>query len=114
MILILDHAARSRFNTLPSRPTRDRALEQAYLQYKSSGTRDAVVNKRFPRLPGYQQYSILEITKFVLSHRLQLDNSSLVPVPASVPASGKRQVYVFPLLVLLLLLLLFLSTKSKN
>ena len=103
MILILDHAARSRFDGLPSRPTRDRALKQAYLQYKSSGTHNAVVNERFPRLPGYQQYSILEITEFVLSHRLQL-----------VPASGKRQVYVFPLLVLLFLLFLFLSTKSKN
>jgi hypothetical protein len=65
-ILILDRA--SVLYSSPSCPYRDRALEQAYSQYKSSGTHDEV-KEQFLLSP--QQYSISQFTQFVLSHRLR-------------------------------------------
>ena len=50
----------------PSRPTLDNALDQACSQYISSDTHNAV-KEQFLLPP--KQYSILQFTKFVLSHR---------------------------------------------
>ena len=45
----------------------DEALEKAYSRYKSSDTHDAVKNK----FSGpHSQYSLLDITEFILKHRL--------------------------------------------
>ena len=65
-ILILDHA--SLFYASPSRPTLEHALNQACSQYKSSDTHTAV-KEQFLLPP--EQYSLLQFTDFVLSHRLQ-------------------------------------------
>jgi hypothetical protein len=65
-IIILDRA--SLFFASPSRPSLNDALGQAYSQYKSSGTHNAV-KEQFPLCP--KQYSTLQFTEFVLRHRLQ-------------------------------------------
>jgi len=65
-ILILDCA--SLFYASPSRPTLDDALDQAFSQYKSSGTHNAV-KEQFSRPP--EQYSFSHFAEFVLSHRLR-------------------------------------------
>ena len=65
-VLILDHAAL--LYASPSRPVLDHALNQAYSRYESSGTHNAA-KEQFPLSP--KQYSILEFTEFVLSHRIQ-------------------------------------------
>ena len=64
-ILILDRA--SIFYASQSPPTLEGALDQAYSLYISSNTHNAV-KERFPLPP--QQYPILQLTEFVLSHRL--------------------------------------------
>ena len=66
MILILDCA--SLFYASRSRPTLEEALDQAYSQYKSSDTHNAV--KEQFSLP-IQEYSISQLEEFVLSHRLR-------------------------------------------
>jgi len=65
-ILILDRAAIIYASS--SRPTLDDALDQACSQYESSDTHNAV-KEQFLLPP--EQYSILQITEFVLSHHLQ-------------------------------------------
>ena len=65
-ILILDRA--SLFIASPSSPTFEDGLDQAYFQYKSSHTHD-MVKAQFSLRP--KQYSISQLTEFVLSHRLQ-------------------------------------------
>ena len=65
-ILILDCA--SLIYASASRPTLEGALDQAYHQYKSSDTHNAV-KEQFSLRP--KQYSILQYTEFVLSHRLR-------------------------------------------
>ena len=64
-ILILDRA--SFFYASPSRPTLEHALDQAYSQYQSSDIHNAV-KEQFLLPP--KQYSILQFTEFVLTHRL--------------------------------------------
>ena len=64
-ILILNRA--SLLYASPSRPTLEGALDQAYYQYKSSRTHNAV-KEQFSFHP--KQYSVSQITDFVLSHRL--------------------------------------------
>ena len=64
-ILILDRA--SILYVSPSHPTVADALDQACSQYISSDTHNAV-KEQFSLPP--KQYSILQITEFVLSHRL--------------------------------------------
>jgi hypothetical protein len=63
---MLDRA--SLFYASASRPTLEDALDQAYYQYKSSDTHNAV-KEQFSRHP--KRYSISQFTEFVLSHRLQ-------------------------------------------
>ena len=65
-ILILDCA--SLFYAFSSSLTLKDALNQAFSQYESSDTHTAVKEQFF--LP-FKQYSILQFTDFVLSHRLQ-------------------------------------------
>ena len=65
-ILILDCA--SLIYASASRPTLEGALDQAYHQYKSSDTHDAV-KERFS-LP-LIRYSIPQLEEFVLNHRLR-------------------------------------------
>ena len=65
-ILILDCA--SLLYASPSRLTLEEALDQAYSQYKSSDTHDAV-KERFS-LP-LIRYSIPQLEEFVLNHRLR-------------------------------------------
>ena len=65
-VLILDHAAL--LCASPPRPTLGDALDQAYSQYESSGTHNAA-KEQFSLSP--KQYSILELTEFVLSHRIR-------------------------------------------
>ena len=65
-ILILDRA--SILSVSPSRPTVTDALDQACSQYISSDTHQAV-KEQFSQPP--KQYSILQFTEFVLSHRLR-------------------------------------------
>jgi hypothetical protein len=64
--LILDRA--SLFYVSPSRPTLEGALDRAYYQLKSSGTY-YVVKVQFSLRP--KQYSMKQVTEFVLSHRLR-------------------------------------------
>jgi len=64
-ILILD--CTSLFNSTASYPFQD-ALDNAHSQYVSSGTHDAV-KEQFSLPP--KEYSILQFTEFILSHRLQ-------------------------------------------
>jgi len=64
-ILILDRASVSYAS--PSHPTLKDALDQAYSQYESSDTHNAV--KEQFSLP-LTEYSISQLTEFVLSHRL--------------------------------------------
>jgi hypothetical protein len=64
-ILILDRA--SFFYASPSRPPLEDALDQAYSQYNSSDTHNAV-KEQFLLPP--KQYSISQFTEFVLPHRL--------------------------------------------
>ena len=64
-ILILDRA--TLFYASPSSPTLENALNQACSQYKSSGTHTAVKEQFLLPL---KQYSILQFTEFILSHRL--------------------------------------------
>jgi len=61
--LILDRA--SLFYAFPFRSTLEDALDQAYSQYKSSNTHNAVKEQFF--LPP-KQYSVSQFTEFVLSH----------------------------------------------
>ena len=65
-VLILDHAAL--LYASPSPPTLDDALDQAYSQYGSSDTHNAA-KEQFSLSP--KEYSILEFTEFVLSHRIR-------------------------------------------
>jgi hypothetical protein len=65
-ILILDLAFFFYIST--SFPTVGHALDKAFSQYKSSDTHNAV-KEQFVLPPN--QYSILQFTEFVLSHRLQ-------------------------------------------
>ena len=65
-ILILDRACL--FYAPASRLSLEDALDQAYSLYKSSGIH-IVVKEQFSLRP--EQYSILQFTEFVLSHRLQ-------------------------------------------
>ena len=65
-ILILDRA--SLFYASPSHPTLENALDHARSQYESSGTHNAV-KEQFSLPP--KQYSLLQFTEFVLSHRLR-------------------------------------------
>ena len=65
-VLILDHAAL--LYASPSRTTFDDALDQAYSKYESSDTHHAA-KEQFSLSPN--QYSILQFTEFVLSHRIQ-------------------------------------------
>jgi len=64
-ILILDRA--TLFYASPSHPTLNNALDQACSQYESSGTHTAVKEQFL--LP-HKQYSVLQFTEFILSHRL--------------------------------------------
>jgi len=65
-ILLLDRVSLSCAS--PSRPALDDALDQAFSQYESSDTHNAV-KEQFSLPP--EQYSISQFTEFVLSHRLQ-------------------------------------------
>ena len=65
-ILILDRAAL--FYASPSFPNVEGALDQAYDQYKSSDTHNAV-KEQFSLRP--KRYSVLQFTNFILSHRLR-------------------------------------------
>ena len=65
-VLILDHAAL--LYASPSRPTLDDALDQAYSQYELSDTHNAA-KEQFSLPP--KEYSILEFTEFILSHRIR-------------------------------------------
>ena len=65
-ILILDRA--SLLYASPSRPTLDKALDQAYSQYKASDTH-TTVKQQFLLPP--KRYSISQFTEFVLSRRLR-------------------------------------------
>ena len=64
-ILILERAY---LLFVSSSPSLSDALDQAYRQYKSSDTHDAV-KEQFSLRP--KRYSILQFTEFVLSHRLR-------------------------------------------
>jgi len=65
MILILEHACLSYASQ--SNPTRDEALDRAYVRYCASGVHDNVT-KQFFEPP--KEYSILQFTEFILKHRL--------------------------------------------
>ena len=65
-VLILDHTAL--LYASPSLPTLDDALDQAYSQFESSDTHTAA-KEQFSLSP--KEYSILEFTEFVLSHRIR-------------------------------------------
>jgi hypothetical protein len=65
MVLILEHACR--FTALRSLHEKPEALHKAYLQYKASETHSAVT-EQFSAPPA--QYSIVEFTEFILTHRL--------------------------------------------
>ena len=65
-VLILDRAAL--FYASRSFPNVEGALDQAYHQYKSSDTHNAV-KEQFSLRP--KQYSVSQFTGFVLSHRLR-------------------------------------------
>ena len=64
-LLILDRA--SVLYASPSRPNVYDALDQAFSQYKSSDTHNAV-KEQFSPPP--EQYSISKFTEFILAHRL--------------------------------------------
>ena len=64
-IIILEFACHFRASSPSS--TRAKALDEAYSQYKRSGTNKAV-KRQFPGSPN--QYSISQFTKFILQHRL--------------------------------------------
>ena len=65
MIIVLDHA--TLFHASPSRPTLDRALDQACSRYKSSNIHNTI-KEHFTRPP--KQYTVTQFTDFVLRHRL--------------------------------------------
>jgi hypothetical protein len=64
-LLILDHASLYFASSL--NPRLEDALDNAYSQYISSKTHDAV-QKQFSASP--EEYSILQFTEFILEHRL--------------------------------------------
>ena len=65
-ILILEHACL--FNGSQPKSTRDEALDRAHSRYVSSGIHNTVT-KQFSGSP--TQYSVLDLTEFILKHRLQ-------------------------------------------
>ena len=65
-LLILDRATLLYVASYDETP--EDALDQAYSRYKSSDVHN-VVKEQFALPP--RQYSILQFTEFVLSHRLQ-------------------------------------------
>ena len=65
MILILENACL--YYASQPEPNRDEALNQAYSQYCGSGIHSEVT-KQFFSMP--TEYSMLQITEFILKHRL--------------------------------------------
>ena len=65
VILILEHTCI--LYAFRAQPNSDEALEKAYSRYKSSDVHSAVRNQ----FSGpHSQYSLLDITEFILKHRL--------------------------------------------
>jgi hypothetical protein len=65
IILILEYA--SVLYASQFKPTREKALNQAYSQYSASKIHNQIT-KQFSAPPG--DYSILQFTEFILQHRL--------------------------------------------
>lgn len=64
-VFILEHA--SILLASPSHPSNQDALDNAFYQFISSGTRNVVHQKL---LLSTEVYSVLQLTEFILTHRL--------------------------------------------